>query len=102
MTVDAQALIQMLSSGKWTDRNKASLLFMRLTESGDPNLLRVLRHQAVEPLIEGASWTGDPGHSDAFLILLGRIAGLPKNTLDKLVKDHDVQSVVSAAKAVKE
>jgi len=102
LTVDAQALIQMLSSGKWTDRNKASLLFMRLTESGDPNLLRVLRHQAVEPLIEGASWTGDPGHSDAFLILLGRIAGLPKSTLDKLVKDHDVQSVVSAAKAVKE
>lgn len=99
LNIDAQPLIQMLYSGKWTDRNKSSLLLMRLTESSNPSLLRTLHQQAMKPLIEGASWIGDPGHSDPFLILLGRIAGIPKPTLDGMVKSKDVQGIVAAARA---
>jgi hypothetical protein len=101
LPVDSQALVQMLFSGKWTDRNKASLLLMRLTETDNSVLLQALRKQAMEPLIECASWTGDQGHSDAFLILLGRIAGLSKATLDDMVKRNDVGAVVAAARAAK-
>jgi hypothetical protein len=101
LTMNAQPAIQMLFSGKWSDRNKAGLLLMRLTDTASPALLQTLRAQALEPLIEGASWTGDPGHSDLFLILLGRIAGLSKTALDDMVERNDVQAAVQAARAAK-
>jgi hypothetical protein len=56
----------------------------------------------MEPLFECASWKGDQGHSDAFLILLGRIAGLSQPKLDDMVKRNDVIAIVTAAKAAKQ
>jgi hypothetical protein len=75
---------------------------MRLTETDHHQLLQILRKQAMEPLFECASWKGDQGHSDAFLILLGRIAGLSQPKLDDMVKRNDVIAIVTAAKAAKQ
>jgi hypothetical protein len=71
----------LLSSGVWSDRNKASLLLDNLTASRDPATLHELRATALDALIEGASWHGDPGHAGAFVILLGRIANLSEEQL---------------------
>jgi hypothetical protein len=44
-------------------------------------MLHELRATALDALIEGASWHGDPGHAGAFVILLGRIANLSEEQL---------------------
>lgn len=97
--IDPQPFIALLFSGKWTDRNKSSLLLFRLTESRDSKLLATLREKAMQPLIEGASWTGDPGHSVPFLVILGRIAGIPNDKLQKLVDAHDTAAIIGLASA---
>ena len=97
LDMDPQPFIALLFSGKWTDRNKSSLLLFRLTENRDSKLLATLREKAMQPLIEGASWTGDPGHSDPFLVILGRIAGIPNDKLQKLVDAHDTAAIIGAA-----
>ena len=51
--IDPQPFIALLFSGKWTHRNKSSLLF-RLTESGDLRFLSTFREKAMQPLIEAA------------------------------------------------
>lgn len=97
LLIDPQPFIAMLFSGKWTDRNKGSLLLFRLTESRNPTLLDALRRQALQPLIEGASWSGDPGHSTAFLVILGRIAGIPNDRLQQLIDAHNSAAIIAAA-----
>lgn len=97
LLIDPQPFIAMLFSDKWTDRNKGSLLLFRLTESRDPTLLDALRQQALQPLIEGASWSGDPGHSTPFLVILGRIAAIPNDKLQQLIDTHNSAAIVAAA-----
>ncbi len=73
------------------------MFLARLTERRDPALLTALREQALQPLIEGASWSGDPGHAGAFLVILGRIAGLPDDKLQQLMDRHSA-AIIEAAK----
>ena len=98
LALNPQPFVGLLFSGKWTDRNKGSLLLMRLTEGRDPALLAALRHQAIEPLIEGASWSGDPGHSSAFLVILSRSLGIPDVPLKQLLDSHNTAAIVDAAR----
>jgi hypothetical protein len=79
--LDLTSIEALLSSGVWSDRNKASLLLDNLTASRDPATLHELRATALDALIEGASWHGDPGHAGAFVILLGRIANFSEEQL---------------------
>ena len=97
MQIDVQPLINLLYSGTWTDRNKASFLLLRMTESRNPQILHSLRKEAMEPLVEGASWTGDPGHSTPFLIILGRIGAIPNDKLDEMLKSDNKKEIISAA-----
>src|SRR5258708_4397504 len=84
LAIDPQLFIAMLFSGRWTDRNKGSLLLARLTEGRDPALLAALRNAALQPLVEGASWSV-PCHADTFLMMLGRIADIPDDNLQQMV-----------------
>ncbi|MGB7762199.1 MAG: hypothetical protein WBL61_20365 [Bryobacteraceae bacterium] len=68
--------VPMLHSLDWTDRNKAGLLFLMLSESRDPAVLDALRAGALVPLREMAQWR-DWGHAAFAAILLARIAGIP-------------------------
>ncbi len=48
--------IDMLHSGVWTDRNKASMLLLFLTKSRDPGVLARIQSQAADALAEMANW----------------------------------------------
>ena len=39
-----------------------------------------------------------PGHTGAFLVILGRIAGLPDDKLQQLTDRHDSAAIIEAAK----
>jgi hypothetical protein len=83
--IPPDTFIDMLWSGIWTDRNKASGLFWILTASRDPQLLARLHTEAFDPLTEIARWDAD--HAVAARMILGRIAGIPDTELFKLAND---------------
>jgi hypothetical protein len=97
LQINVQPLINLLYSGVWTDRNKASLLLQSLTTTRNAKVLHSLRLSAMGPLIEGASWTGDPDHSKPFLVILGRIGSLSDKRLGYMLKKEDKNSIISAA-----
>lgn len=94
LSIDPQPFIALLFSGKWTDRNKGSALLARLTESRDPALLAALREQAILPLVEGGSW--DSGHAAFFLLILGRVAGIPGDKLQQMIDSGDSAKIIAA------
>jgi hypothetical protein len=95
-TIPIGFLIDMLNSGTWTDRNKASHLVTLLSKTRDPRLLHQLRVRALSSLIEMARWR-DPAHADDARMILGRVARLPENELVKLVAGGEVEQIVAAA-----
>jgi len=76
--------IRLMRSGAWLDHNKASLVLVALTTTREPRLLAQLRADALEPLLEMARWH-NIGHAEAALTVLGRIAGIEEDTLEKLI-----------------
>ena len=78
--VPAEPFVDLLNSLTWTDRNKASLALMSLTEPREPALLSTLRDKAVPALTEMARWKS-PGHAIASVMILGRVAGIPERDL---------------------
>jgi hypothetical protein len=87
--------IEMLNSGKWKDRNKASSLLMQLTQARNSDLLAKIRSTAVDSLIEMASWR-DASHAYFARIVLGRVAGLPEDRLQTLAWNGPVESIIKA------
>lgn len=96
LETNPEPFIALLYSGKWSDRNKGSLLLMRMTEENDAALLTALRREALKPLIEGASWTGDPGHSKPFLVILSRVLKLPPKTVQQMIDAGDIKGLQAA------
>jgi hypothetical protein len=93
--IPATGFVEMLGSGIWTDRNKAVLLLMKMTEKPNPDVLAELRADAVEPLIEMAKWRST-GHAYAARILLGRAAGIDEKKLQELADKGQVDSIIEA------
>jgi hypothetical protein len=94
--IPTETFIEMLNSGKWTDRNKATALLAGLTEQRDPALLARLRAQALNSLIEMASWRR-PSHAYFARVILGRVAGIPEKGLNELAWNGPVGEIVKAA-----
>lgn len=89
--------IALLKSDKWVDRNKAGWLLINLTESRDPKLLKRLRKEAMDALVEMARWHF-AGHASFARRLLGRIAGIEEARLDTLVMQNDqAEGIIVAA-----
>ena len=88
--------IALLKSDKWVDRNKGCWLMINLTASRDPKLLKQLRSEAMDALVEMARWHF-VGHASSARRLLGRIAGIEEARLDTLI-DDDVEAIIAAAK----
>lgn len=93
--IPAAGFIEMLSSGKWADRNKAGELLLALSQWRTPRLLRDLRARALESLVEMARWRSI--HAQASRIMLGRIAGIEDSRLYRLVPDNDQAEVIIEA-----
>ncbi|HJP93886.1 MAG TPA: HEAT repeat domain-containing protein [Pyrinomonadaceae bacterium] len=86
--------IALLKSDKWVDRNKGGWLLINLTESRDPKLLKQLRKEAMDALVEMARWQF-AGHASFARRLLGRVAGIEEARLDTLI--HSNAEVIIAA-----
>lgn len=89
--------IEMLSSGGWNDRNKATSLLVALTTSRNPSLLASIHSVALDPLIEMARWRR-PSHAFFARMILGRVAGLPERQLKDLAWNGPVDAILSAVR----
>jgi hypothetical protein len=89
-------LVERLRSLAWTDRNKASLLLMQLTEDRDPELLASLRREAFDDLVEMARWK-TLGHALPSLVILGRTAGLTEAAIGGALQGGDREVLLTAA-----
>jgi hypothetical protein len=88
--------ISLLTSGRWSDRNKGLLLVSALSERRSRALLDRVRREAQFELIEMARWRVR-GHSDPARLLLGRIAGMTDARIAQLIEAGDVDAIVAAA-----
>jgi len=93
--IPAAGFVSMLNSGIWTDRNKATSLLSILTMRRNSRLLLALQSRALDSLIEMARWQ-NPGHADSARTILGRIARIPEDRLQKLLAAHDVDGIFKA------
>jgi len=94
--IPANDFVAMLNSTLWSDRNKAGILLMILTRSRNRRLLRRLRSEALQSLIEMARWE-NPDHAYAYQVLLGRLAGLYENQIRKLIASRRTEQIFTAA-----
>ena len=88
--------VAMLTSPVWTDRNKSSFALMELTASRDPALLAALRARALPSLVDIARWKSR-GHAVPGVFILGRIAGLSEEEIQKAWDRDDREAVIAAA-----
>jgi hypothetical protein len=92
--IPSQKFVTMLNSGTWKDRNKAGYLLGILTINRAPDLLRLLRRRTSYSLIEMARWQ-ELGHAQSARFILGRIAGIEENQLEKMTVE-DVLGILKA------
>jgi hypothetical protein len=92
--IPAQGLIDLLNSGFYSDRNKASLLLETITSTRDPVLLRQMRSQCLPSLIEMARWPYPL--SRPFLVMLGRIAGIDETRIHELMENGKGEDLIAA------
>jgi len=93
--IPAGRFIEMLSSGTWSDRNKALWVLDSLTRTRDQKLIAQLRSDALVSLIEMARWR-NVGHAYGARILLARIAGVDDVRATQLANMEDGEQVIKA------
>ena len=93
--IPATGFIRMLSSGSWTDRNKAAWVLAVLTSSRDPKVLARLRSEAWMTLIEMARWRSVLHASNARL-LLARIDGIEEERAQRLANADNPDELINA------
>jgi hypothetical protein len=92
--IPPQPFVRLLRSGSWLDHNKASLVLVALTTTREPKLLEELRGDALESLLEMARWR-NIGHAEAALTILGRIAGIQEETLNRLIDAGQTSTILA-------
>jgi hypothetical protein len=90
--------IPLLTSGRWTDHNKATHLVEILTRPRNPEVLAAIRAGALDNLVEMARWRSQ-GHAWDARLVLGRVAGIDETRLQELVRQGPVDEIISAASA---
>lgn len=96
IAMPADPFIDLIAAGTWTDRNKASLVLMELTTGRDSTLLASLRDRAFTPVLEMARWR-NPGHAFPGVVLLGRMGGVPEETIVAALTQGTKETVIDAA-----
>jgi len=86
--IDYTPFVEMLNSPIWSDRNKAIAVIQSLASGGDPVLLRTLREEAFESLLEMARWQS-PGHALWAFFTLGHVLGLKEDDILKRWTDEN-------------
>jgi hypothetical protein len=96
--VPADGFVRLLTSGQWTDHNKAVMLLDVLTRARDARVLAAVHAGALENLIEMARWRSI-GHAAGARLLLGRIAWMDEKRLQELVQQGRGDEIISAVSA---
>jgi hypothetical protein len=95
--IPSAPFIGLLRSGAWLDHNKGSLLLLdALTTRRDPQLLAQLRTTALDSLLEMGRWR-NKGHAVAALAILGRIAGIDEDRLNRLLSEGKADEILGAS-----
>lgn len=94
--IPGESFCAMLTSGSWTDRNKAGALLLALTQSRDKALLDQLHREAMDSLMEMARWRSS-GHAFFARLILGRIAGISDADLNEMANNPDQTEKIVAA-----
>jgi hypothetical protein len=97
INVPYEPFIDLLNSLAWTDRNKASLALIELTESRNPALLAALRTRAFDSIVEMAQWS-NPGHAMAGVVILGRMAGIADPEIYAMYERGERDKIIAAAR----
>ncbi len=95
--IHAETFIEMLNSGRWSDRNKAAALLDGLTAKRSPRLLEELRLKALDSMLEMAAWRR-PSHAFFVRRVLGRVAGLPEERINELAGNGPIETILEAAR----
>jgi hypothetical protein len=95
--VPFEPFIDLLNSLAWTDRNKASLALMQLTESRDPAMLAALKARAFDSIVDIAQWT-NPGHAVPGVFMLARIAGISDADAFAMYERGEKEKIIEAAR----
>ena len=98
--IPTKTFIEMLSAGKWTDRNKGTALLMQLTAKRNAGLLARIRSDALDSLIEMASWRRS-SHAYFARVVLARVVGLPENQMQELDSRRPVDALIKAANGLR-
>jgi len=90
--------IEMLNSLSWSDRNRAVMALLVLTDQPDPSILEQIRDRALQSLIDMARWK-TLAHALPPYLLLGRIANLPEDQVQAAWTKGDREWVITRATA---
>jgi HEAT repeat protein len=93
--IDPTRFVDMLNSLTWTDRNKASMVLNGLGRS--PDAVSQMRQRALSSIVEMARWKDS--HSLDALFLLGHIAGLDDDEVQKAWDKGERERIIALATA---
>ena len=98
--IPAGPFVRLLNSIQWSDRNKASVALLSLTEARDEGVLSALcaEEEAIPALGEMARWKAS-GHALPAFFILGRLAGLPEEQIEAAWTRGDREAVIASATA---
>ncbi|MGC4055004.1 MAG: hypothetical protein QM757_39690 [Paludibaculum sp.] len=97
--VPASEMVAMLHSGHWSDRQRAAILLLNLSEEQNPKLLSEIRARAWPMLLEMARWRGADQAGPARQ-LLGRAGGLDEPRLQALLRGGNVDALLEAVATI--
>lgn len=97
--VPASEMVAMLHSGTWSDRQRAAILLLNLSEEQNPKLLSEIRGRAWPALLEMARWRGADQAGPARQ-LLGRAGGLDEPRLQVLLRGGNVDALLEAVATI--
>jgi hypothetical protein len=86
--IDYTPFVEMLNSPIWSDRNKALAIIQSLASGGDQELLRTLREEAFDSLLEMARWQSS-GHAFWAFFTLGHVLGLNEDDIHERWTDEN-------------
>lgn len=86
--------VEMLNSIVWTDRNKAVMVLLNLTDTRQAAVLDLIRERALPSLAEMARWNSLP-HAVGAFTLVGRLAGLTDDQIQSAWTKGERESVIA-------
>jgi hypothetical protein len=96
MRISPTWYVEMLNSIVWTDRTKAVMALLNLTESRPEPILSLIRERALPSLAEMARWKSLK-HALGPYMLLGRVAGMSEQQIQDSWTKGDREGVIAKA-----